>query len=88
MLSPHHTWHCKCAHYFSATRDDDINDCGFKFSVACEWRVLIEQDNDTFRQSFPRQILKVTNSLKFYPAIVLRYTVSIINQPLVLFENT
>ena len=71
MLSPHHTWHCKRAHYFSATRDDKINNCGFKFTVACKWWVLIEEDNkDTIRQSFPRQILKITNSLKFYPTII------------------
>ena len=25
--------------YFSATHDDKINDCGFKFSVACEWLI-------------------------------------------------
>ena len=31
ILSPN----CKCAHYFNATRDDKINDCSFKFSVAC-----------------------------------------------------
>ena len=75
MLSPHHTWHCKCAHYFSTTRDDKINDCGFKFSMACEWCVLIKQDKDTFHQSLPHQILKVTNSPKFYPTTVLRYMV-------------
>ena len=75
MLPPHHTWHCKCAHYLSATCDDKINDCAFKFSVVCEWRVLIEEDKDTICQNFPRQTLKITNSPKFYPATVLRYMV-------------
>ena len=44
----------------NATRDDKINDCGFKFSVACQWRVLIKEDEDNFiaiRQNSPRQIL-------------------------------
>ena len=31
VLSPHY----KRPHHFSATRDDKVNDCGFKFSVAC-----------------------------------------------------
>ena len=39
VLSPHHTWYCKSTHYFSATHDDKINDCGFKFSMACEWLI-------------------------------------------------
>ena len=64
------------AHYFSATRDDKINDCGFKFSVACEWRILIEEDKNTIHQSFSRQILEVTNLPKFYPTTVVCYTVA------------
>ena len=60
----------------TATRDDKINDCGFKFSVACEWHILIEEeDKDAICQSFPHQILKVNNLLKFYPAIILHYMV-------------
>ena len=39
VLSPHHTLHCKCVHRFSVARDDKINNCGFKFSAACEWCV-------------------------------------------------
>ena len=42
VLSPHY----KCPHHFSATCDDKVNDCGFKFSVACKWCVLIEEDKD------------------------------------------
>ena len=38
--------HCKCPHHFSAKHDDKINDGGFKFSVACKWHVLIEEDKD------------------------------------------
>ena len=41
--------------------DDEINDCGFKFSVACEWRVLIEEDKDNllqFAKVFPTKFLK------------------------------
>ena len=63
VLSPH----CECPHYFSSTRDDKINDRGFKFSMACEWLVLIEKDKD--------DSLQLTNSPKFFPATVLCYTV-------------
>ena len=61
--------------FFSATRDDKIKDCGFKFSMACEWHNLIKEDKDAICQSFPHQILKVTNSPKFHPASVLHYMV-------------
>ena len=27
-----------------------INDCGFKFSMACKWHVLIEEDKDNSLQ--------------------------------------
>ena len=59
---------------FRGTRDDKINDRGlFKFSVAhCNYR---EEKLIAIRQSFPRQLLEVTNSPKFSPATVLRYTV-------------
>ena len=43
---PHHTWHCKCVHNILPPQvdDDKINNCGFLFSVAHEWRVFIEED--------------------------------------------
>ena len=47
--------------------------------MACEWHVLIKQNKDTICQSFTHQILKVTNSPKFYPTTVLRYTVFLIS---------
>ena len=50
VLSPRHTLRCKRARYFNATRDDKINDCGFKFRVACQWRVLIEEGKDNLLQ--------------------------------------
>ena len=56
VLSPH----CKRPHHFSATRDDKINDCGFKFSVACEWRVEEEkEDLLQFAKIFPDKFLKL-----------------------------
>ena len=53
VLSPHY----KRPHHFSATRDDKVNDCGFKFSMACEWCVLFEEHKDDslqFAKVFPR----------------------------------
>ena len=47
---------------FSAACDDKINDCGFNFSVVCEWRVLIEEDKDNslqFAKVFPIKFLKL-----------------------------
>ena len=60
---------------FNAARDDKINDCGFNFSVVCEWRVLIEEDKDNSLQFTKFQILKATDSPKFSPTTVLHYTV-------------
>ena len=70
VLFPHHTWHCKRTHYFSSTRDDKINDCGFKFSVACEWHVLIEEDKDNlfqYAKVFPIKFLKLPICQSFTP---------------------
>ena len=41
VLSPHHTWHCKRMHHFSAAYDNKINTCGFKFSVVCKLKTRI-----------------------------------------------
>ena len=74
VLSPHY----KCPHHFNATRDDKVNDYGFKFSMVCKWCVLSKEDKDDslqFDKVFPCQILKVTNSPKFSPATVLHYMV-------------
>ena len=62
MLSPYHTWRCKRVRYFNATRDDKINDCGFNFSVAYEWCVLIKEDEDNllkFAKVLPAKFLKL-----------------------------
>ena len=75
LLSPHNTSHCKHVHHFSAAHDDKINDCGSKFSIVCEWCILTEEDRDNsleFAKIFP---FKVTDSPKFSPTTVLRYTV-------------
>ena len=50
VLLPPHTGRCKRTRYFNATRDDKINDCGFKFSMAYQWYVLIEGDKDNLLQ--------------------------------------
>ena len=65
VLFSHHTWHCKC------TRDDKINDCGFKFSVACEWSVLIKDKDNLlqFAKVFPQQILKLLIHQSFTPLL-------------------
>ena len=58
VLSPHY----KRPHHFSATHDDKVNDCGFKFGVACEWHVLIEEDKDDslqFTKDFLAKFLKL-----------------------------
>ena len=58
VLSPHYTRPL----YFSATRDDKINDCGFKFSVACKWCVLFKEDKDDslqFAKVFSAKFLKL-----------------------------
>ena len=50
------------AHHFSATCDDKINICGFKFSVKSEWHVLIKEDKDNllqFAKDFPSKFLKL-----------------------------
>ena len=60
VLSPHY----KCPHHFIVTRDDKVNDCGFKFSVACDWHVLFKEDKDDSLQF-----------AKVFPATVLCYTV-------------
>ena len=65
-------------HHFRAVHDYKINDCGFKFSVACKWCVLIKEDKDNSlqsQQSLSHQIPKVTNLAKFPPATILHYTV-------------
>ena len=70
MLTPLHTWRCKRTHYFNATRDDEMNDCGFKFSMACKWRVLIEEDKDNllqFAKVFPAKFLKLAVHQSFIP---------------------
>ena len=54
----------KRPHNFSATRDDKVNNCGFKFSVAREWHVLFKKDKDDSLQF-----------AKVFPATVLHYTV-------------
>ena len=59
VLSPHY----KRPHHFSATRDDKVNDCGFKFSVECEWCVLFKEDKGDllqFAKVFPTTILCYT----------------------------
>ena len=59
VLSPH----CKRPHHFSATHDDKVNDCGFKFSMVCKWHVLIEEDKDDslqFAKVFPTEFLKLS----------------------------
>ena len=48
-------------HYFSTTRDDKVNDCGFKFSAVCKWRVSFKEDKDDslqFIKVFPAKFLK------------------------------
>ena len=73
VLSPHY----KCPHHFSTTHDDKVNDCGFKFNMACKWCVLFKEDKDDslqFAKIFPTKFL-VTNLPKFFPATILRYTV-------------
>ena len=55
---------------FKAAHDDKINDCGFNFSVACEWRVLIEEDKDNtlqFAKVFPTKFLKLSIRQSFSP---------------------
>ena len=55
VLSPH-------SHHFSAAHDDKINNCGFKFSMACNWHVLIKENNDNllkFAKVFPTKFLKL-----------------------------
>ena len=44
VTSPHLTLQMHAQ--FNAKRADKINDCGFNLSVACDWRVLIEEDKD------------------------------------------
>ena len=62
VLSLHHIRHCKHVHYFSVTCDDQINACGLKFSMACEWHILIEEDKDNllqFAKVFPTKFLNL-----------------------------
>ena len=77
VLSPHHTQHCKCAHYFNATCNDKINDCGFKFSVVCQWHVLIKDKDNLlqFAKVFPTKFLKLPIRQSFTPALfyAIRY---------------
>ena len=80
MLSPHHTWHCKRTNYFNATYDDKINECGFKFSVACQWYVLFKDEKDNllqFAKVFSAKFLKspIRQSLTPPPFYATRYTV-------------
>ena len=75
--------HCKCPHHFRATRDDKINDCGIKFSVACEWSVLIEEDKDDslqFAKVFSAKFLKLPIRQSFSPPLfcTIRVLVSLI----------
>ena len=70
VLSPHHTWHYRHACYFNATRDDKINNCGFKFSVVCQWHVLIEEDKNNllqFAKVLPTKFLKLPIRQSFTP---------------------
>ena len=70
QIEHHPTWHCKCTHHFSATYGDIIKDCDFKFSMACEWNILIEKDKDNSLQftSFPHQtLIKVYQFAKVSP---------------------
>ena len=63
-------YHCKRSHYFSTTHDDKVNDCGFKFSVACEWCVLFKEDKDDslqFTKVFPAKFLKLPIHQSFTP---------------------
>ena len=62
---------------FNAAHDDKINDCGFNFSMACEWRTLIEEDIDNSLQFAKVFSAKFLNLLihQFFPATILRYTV-------------
>ena len=74
VLSPHY----KHPHHFSATRDDKVNDCGFKFSVACEWCVLFKEDKDDslqFAKVFPTKFLKLLICQSFPPPLfcTIRY---------------
>ena len=55
---------------FNTARDDKINNCGFKFSVACKWHVLIEEDKDNslqFSKVFPTKFLKLPIHQSFPP---------------------
>ena len=64
-------------HHFSTTRDDKVNDCGFKFSVACKWCVSFKKDKDDslqFAKVFPTKFLKLVIR-QFSPTTVLRYTI-------------
>ena len=74
VLSPHY----KRPHHFSATRDNKVNDCGFKFSVVCEWRVLFKEDKDDslqFAKVFPTKFLKlpIRQSFPLPPFCTIRY---------------
>ena len=62
--------HYRCPHRFSATSDDKVNDCGFKFSVVCEWCVLFKEDKDDslqFAKVFPAKFLKLPIRQSFPP---------------------
>ena len=64
-------------HYFSTTRDDKVNDCGFKFSAVCKWHVSFKEDKDDslqFAKVFPAKFLKLVIR-QFSHATILRYTV-------------
>ena len=75
-------------------RDDKINDCGFKFSVACKWCVLIEQDKDDllqFAKVFPAKFLKLPIHQSFSPspfcAIWYKITVRINNVSFLMLDS-
>ena len=56
--------------YFNTTHDDKINDCGFKFSMVCQWRVLNEEDQHNllqFAKVFPTKFLKLLICQSFTP---------------------
>ena len=69
VLSPH-------SHQFSAAHDDKINNCSFKFSMACNWHVLIKEGNHNllkFTKVFPAKFLKLPICQSFPPANILSY---------------
>ena len=55
-----------------------LNDCGFEFSMVCEWCALIKEDKDNslqFTKIFPTKFLKLPIRQSF-PCTILCYMVS------------